>query len=226
MSEYLLINIAIIIVPLLLSFEKKLQFYKQLPYLFYSILIVSTIYIIWDSLATSRGDWSFNPEYVSDFKLLGLPIEEILFFITVPYSIIFIYETFRFYFNDKKQNINSKIFYAAGIILIIAAFIFNELNYTFIVLLYCGLFFLLSPRIDNYIIKSKVFWLTIFISFIPFLIVNYILTAVPIVTYNNAEIWGERFITIPIEDFFYSFSMISYWLLFYHLFKTRLSGHE
>ena len=226
MSEYLLINIAIIIVPLLLSFEKKLQFYKQLPYLFYSILIVSTIYIIWDSIATSRGDWSFNPEYVSGFKLLGLPFEEILFFITVPYSIIFIYETFRFYFSDKQQNINSKIFYSAGIILIIAAFMFMELNYTFIVLLYCGLFFLLSPWIDNYIIKSRVFWLTIFISFIPFLIVNYILTEVPIVTYNNAEIWGERFITIPIEDFFYSFSMISYWLLFYHLFKTKLSDHE
>ena len=226
MSEYLLINILIIIVPLLLSFEKKLQFYKQLPYLFYSILIVSTIYIIWDSLATSRGDWSFNPEYVSDFKLLGLPFEEILFFITVPYSIIFIYETFRFYFNDKKLNINSKISYSAGIILILAAFMFMELNYTFIVLLYCGLFFLLSPWIDNYIIKSKVFWLTIFISFIPFLIVNYILTAVPIVTYNNAEIWGERFFTIPIEDFFYTFSMISYWLLFYHLFKIKLSGHE
>jgi lycopene cyclase domain-containing protein len=224
MSEYLLINIGIIIIPFLLSFEKKISYYKKLPYLFYSILVVSTIYIVWDVIAAGRGDWSFNPAYTTGLNLFGLPIEELFFFITVPYSIIFIYETLLLYLNDKQLNFNRYIFFAAGVVLISAAFFFLDQNSTFIVMIYCGIFFLLSPYVNRILVTSKIFWITILISFIPFLIVNYILTSLPIVTYSDEAIWGERFITIPLEDFFYSFSMIAYWLLFYHLFRSRLSG--
>jgi len=52
-------------------------------------------------------------------------------------------------------------------------------------------------------------------SFIPFLIVNYALTSLPVVLYNPASVWGFRILTIPIEDFFYSFSMISFYIIVY-----------
>ena len=56
---------------------------------------------------------------------------------------------------------------------------------------------------------------------IPFLIVNYLLTSIPAVTYNETAFSVIRFITIPYEDFLYSFSMISLWILFYELAKEK-----
>jgi len=84
MSEYLLINIFIIIVPLLLIFEQKLKFYKKVPAVLISILVVSTVYIIWDSIAAKAGDWAFNPKYLIGVYFFDLPLEEILFFIIFP----------------------------------------------------------------------------------------------------------------------------------------------
>jgi lycopene cyclase domain-containing protein len=64
-------------------------------------------------------------------------------------------------------------------------------------------------------ILSKLFILTILISLVPFFIVNYILTALPVVEYNPQAILGIKIFTIPLEDIFYSFTMISGWLMVY-----------
>lgn len=222
MSEYLLINILIILVPLILSFEKNLKFYTKLPFYFFSVLIVSTAYIIWDSAATIRGDWGFNPEYLNGLYFFSLPIEEILFFITVPYSCIFIYETIGFYIKEKKLSFNKYAFILALIILLINAYAFKDQIYTMTVSFYAASFFLISILLFDKLILSRNFWITILITFVPFFIVNYILTSVPIVTYHSESIWNVRITTIPAEDFIYSFSMISLWILFYELGKTLL----
>ncbi len=222
MSEYLLINIFIIIVPLLLTFEKKLKFYKKLLSVLISILVVSTAYIIWDSYAAKVGDWAFNPKYLIGIYFFGLPLEEILFFITVPFSIIFIYETVRFYLKEKEIFFSRYIYFTVMILLIISMILFANQSYTLIVLSYCLAFFILALFLFPAILKSKIFWVTILISYLPFLIVNYLLTSLPIVTYNSDAIWGNRFITIPLEDFFYSFSMISLWLLVYLIADKKL----
>ncbi len=222
MSEYLIINILIISVPLLLSFEKNLKFYTKLPYYFFSIIIVSTAYIIWDSIATLRGDWAFNPEYLVGLYLFHLPFEEILFFITVPYSCLFIFETVRFYVKDKKLNISRYFFLIPFVVLLFNILIFYKQPYTFTVSLFTAFFFLLSVLFYDKLILSSTFWLTILVTYIPFFVVNYILTSVPIVTYNSQAIWNIRITTIPAEDFLYSFSMISIWILFYELGKIIL----
>ena len=217
MSDYLLINIAIIFVPLLLSFDKNLEFYKKTLSVLISIIVVSSIYIVWDSFATFRNDWSFNPNYLTGLNFFHLPIEEILFFITVPYSCIFIYETLSFYLKEKQFNINKKFFYAVAVLLLLTASLFAGQNYTFTVLIFCSAFFAIGAYYFSKLLNSKIFWLTILTTYVPFLIVNYLLTSIPIVEYNSNAILGIRFLTIPVEDFFYSFSMIAFWILVYYL---------
>lgn len=39
---------------------------------------------IWDKIAVERGHWAFNPDMVTGWWA-GLPVEEHLFFIVVPY---------------------------------------------------------------------------------------------------------------------------------------------
>lgn len=221
MSTYLLINILIIFFPLILSFDKNLKFYKKVPYVLQSIAFISTAYIIWDVIATKRGDWAFSPEHLIGFYILGLPLEEILFFITVPYACIFIFETVSFYVKEKKLNFNKKLSIIPAVLLIILGIIFYDQNYTFTVSIFAAAFFIGAVLFNESLLGSRNFWITMLISFLPFLIVNYFLTSIPVVTYNDASFSGKRFITIPYEDFLYSFSMISLWILFYELAKEK-----
>ncbi|MCB0727057.1 MAG: lycopene cyclase domain-containing protein [Ignavibacteriae bacterium] len=221
MSVYLVINIFIVLIPLLLSFEKNVLFYKKIRNVFISIFIVGIIFLIWDVIATGKGDWSFNPEYTGNIKIFGLPLEEILFFITVPYSILFIFESLTFYIKQKTFEFNRKYFLIAFLILFFAALLNTDKNYTSTVLFICSVLFLLSAFYDLKVYTSGISILTILISFIPFFIVNYILTSLPVVEYNHDAIIGSRILTIPVEDFFYSFAMISGWIIIYNLLKER-----
>ena len=217
MKLYLIINILIIAVPLLLSFESKIRFYRKIIYYLQSILIVSSAFLIWDVIATERGDWAFNKLYLTGIYFWGLPIEEILFFLTVPYACIFIFKTVNLYLKDKVLKINDYILWVKVLLLIIIAIVNAERNYTYTVLLFSATSILLLRFLDNDLLSSRNFWITMLITYIPFLIVNYFLTSIPIVTYNDNAFSTYRFMTIPVEDFFYSFSMISMWIMFYNL---------
>ena len=221
MSTYLLINILIILFPLVLSFDKNLKFYRNVKYVLASILIVSSAYIVWDIIATNRGDWAFSEQHLLGIYFYVLPLEEILFFITVPYSCIFIYETIKFYINETVYPIKKNIFLIPVISFIVLALVFNKQAYTFTVLLYSAAFFLLGVLTNSKLLTSKIFWISILICFVPFFIVNYFLTSIPVVTYNDTAFSAIRVITIPLEDFLYSFSMVSLWILFYEFFRTK-----
>jgi len=223
MSTYLLINFLIIIFPLALSFDKKVAYNKNIKSVFISILLVGLVYIIWDSIAVSRGDWSFNRNFVTGYKIYNLPVEEILFFITVPYSCIFIYEVIRSYFKEKQVLLNNSIIIVGIIILTALAVYFNKQYYTFTVLLFSALCLLLLLSFFRSILKSYVYWMTIIVTYLPFFIINYFLTSMPVVEYNESAIWGIRIITIPLEDFFYSYSLISFWLIVYLIAKNYLT---
>jgi lycopene cyclase domain-containing protein len=222
MSRYLLINLLTVLFPVILSFEKKISFYKKFKYLLFSILTVSPFYLVWDAVATSRGDWGFSPEYLIGIYIFGLPLEEVLFFVTVPYSCIFIYETVKLYIPEKKLPFDKNYYYLAGAILIAVAGFFSSQYYTSTVMVFSAIFLFLAATFKPAILASRVYWISIGITFVPFLVVNYFLTAPPIVWYSPEAIWGARFITIPLEDFFYSFSMISFWFFFYLLYKRDI----
>lgn len=214
-SAYLLINIVVIIVPLILTFEKKMKFYKKLPAVAIAILLVGSIYIAWDVVATARGDWDFNSKYLTGFYVFNLPIEEVLFFITIPYAILFLFETAKFYLSDRVLVYNCRLYAFAGVFFIIASLNFTGQQYTMYTLFYFGLFFLIARLMNASILTSKIYWQFILLSFIPFFAVNYVLTSLPIVTYSSSAIWNIRITTIPVEDFFYSFSLLSFNILVY-----------
>ena len=108
--NYLILDILIILFPFLLSFKWKFAYYRYYKALFPAIAIVGLGYIIWDAIVTARGDWWFNYDYLSGISIIGLPIEEILFFVVVPYSCIFIYENLEHFIPDKTIKFN-KMFY-------------------------------------------------------------------------------------------------------------------
>lgn len=221
MSVYLIINIAIIIVPLLLSFESKIRFYRNYRYLFPAIIITGIFFVAWDHIATLRGDWSFNPEYISGLTILSLPVEEILFFITAPYSLVFIFETLSYYVADRQIAISGKYLTLAGPAFAAAAIGFSEKEYTFVIFSLLAIYWLISGLYNSELHRRKIYWIFIALSYVPFIIVNYLLTALPVVSYSDSAITGVRFFSIPVEDFFYSFALISINLSIYSRLKNK-----
>lgn len=220
MSEYLLINIGIILFPLLFSFEKNVKFITNIRFYFFSVLVVSTIFIIWDVIFTKLNVWAFSENHTHNFRIFHLPLEEILFFITVPYSTLFLLEVIKYYVKFYEFKYGNWLIYIFIIFtLIFFIFNYNQL-YSAVVSLYLILVLVLL-LIEKKLIYSNHFWILTFFMFIPFFLVNYILTSVPIVTYNPNEFSNFRVTTIPFEDFLYSLSLITSYTLVYNITKKK-----
>lgn len=212
MSLYTIILIASISIPFILSFDKKLQFYKQWKYLIPSIVIIALFYIVGDIYFTKIGIWGFNREHLSSIFLFKLPIEEWLFFLAIPYASIFLHDVLHVYFpnfkvSKKTARYLSFFFMALSVVVLLlnldkayTVYIFS----VFIVVLLIS-FFDKSKAINR-------FYCTFLIILIPFVLVNGVLTgaftAEPVVWYDHTQNLNLRFITIPIEDFVYGFTML------------------
>lgn len=219
------IDFGSIIVPFIFSFHKKLNFYKYWKPFFISNTIVTILFIIWDIIFTAKGVWGFNPKYLTGLYLYNLPIEEILFFICIPYASLFTYHSLGLIVNQKFQI---KTMFTIFFVLVLLLFAFLNLNRLYT----STTFFLLAVFLTLVIWKNKNSWLTQFyftylIILIPFFIVNGILTGSwinePVVWYNNNENLTIRLLTIPLEDVFYGLLLLLMNTYLYEYFKQKKS---
>lgn len=212
MSLYLFLNIASFLIPFLYSFEKRMRYCKRWKVIFPSLIITALFFIIWDIIFTQMGVWSFNPRYHSGIEFFGLPIEEWLFFICIPYASIFIHFSFQYFLPNLalSDNVVKKIYWFL-MILIVPVAVFNyDRWYTFVNL---SLFVIvLTIAVFKFSTILKTYFITFLIILIPFLLVNGILTGSfieePVVFYNDNENLGIRLGTIPVEDVGYAFTML------------------
>ena len=212
MFLYLLLNLGSISIPFAYSFERKMRFIKHWKAVFLSLTIVAIVFLIWDAIFTANRVWGFNPDYHLPFLLLGMPIEEWLFFFCIPYASIFIHYSLAYFkpnllISDKVAKIITLFFI---VILIPIIFLNTDKSYTFIN--YSFLIFVLLIGYFFGIKHLQRFYISFLIILVPFFVVNGILTGTgleePVVWYNNTENLGIRLLTIPIEDIGYAFTMI------------------
>ena len=218
---YLLINFLTIFFPVILSFDKRVQFFKQWKFILPGLLISSAVFLVWDYIFTIADVWSFNPDYVTGIWLFNLPVEEILFFITVPFACIFIYECLNYYIRkDILKSFQTGISITfLGLSMLMLIFFYDRV-YTLVTfgLLLTILFYAAFIKKETYLGR---FYLAYLVSLVPFFIVNGFLTSIPIVMYNDAENMAFRVGTIPFEDFFYSLSLLLMNVMFFEYFKGR-----
>ena len=221
---YFLILTASVLGPIALSFDKKLEFYKNWKYLFIAMLIPATIYICWDIYFTSIGIWHFNETYITGIKFINIPLEELLFFFIIPYCCVFIYACIRCYFPRLKKNKQADIFLKMlAICLLIIGIINVDKYYTALTFILTASFIMGLYFFRNYFksFDAISFLISFFISLIPFLIVNGFLTAIPVVLYNEAENLNIKIFTIPVEDVFYGMLLILMNIVIYEKLKSN-----
>lgn len=225
---YLALLVASLAGPLALSFDKKVAFYRQWPAVWPALVIPAIVFIVWDVWFNEIGVWSFSDTYTLGLRLWGLPVEEWLFFLVVPYCSLFVYEVLKHYFPragrgtwSRYVSIGMLLFF---LIMVITAEgkIYTTVNFLFAAVV---LLFTLLQHIRGTVLGF--FLLAWTISLIPKLIVNGILTSLPVVIYNAHENIGIRIGTIPMEDFFYFFGLLLLNVLIYEGLgrKQNLTSH-
>lgn len=201
---YISLMLGSIFFPFLFSFEKNIAFRKFWKSLFISILIPGLFFIVWDIVFTKLNVWSFNDQYILGPRLGGLPLEEWLFFVVIPYCSIFIYEVFKFYIPNFQFN---KYAYYFLWILVVMFGIFAITSfgkwYTFVNMISNVLFLIFILTQKSFYKNLTHFLLAFLVACVPMFIVNGVLTAMPVVEYNSLFFSNLRVMDIPVEDFSY-----------------------
>jgi lycopene cyclase domain-containing protein len=210
---YLSVDLLSLLFPFIFSFYPKAPYYKKWKFLFPAIALPGIIFIVWDICFTGMGVWGFNPKYLTGIYFFNLPLEEVLFFVCIPYSCIFTYEAVIYF--SKRKILSDRLTEFIADALIFGLMIFGALHheqwYTSVTFFSTAVFMILLRRVWKVEFLNNFFFSYIFIL-IPFFIVNGILTGTgleePVVWYNNSENIGIRMGTIPVEDTFYGMLLL------------------
>ena len=197
-----------VIVPFIFSFHKSLRFHLHFKSFLLGLTGMLLIFIPWDIWFTSLGIWGFNPKYLTGLYFFNLPIEECLFFICIPFCCIFTYHVVWTLSKNKSIKPMKRACWIISFALLLAGVLLNDLMYTAYTFIGLSIAMLIAP----YYVNMKAFFKTYLILLFPFLVVNGLLTGSfiedQIVWYDGNNNISLRILTIPVEDFFYSFFML------------------
>ena len=234
-GAYLFINLAVISIPFLFSWHPKWKFYSTWKAFWPACLLTAAPFLVWDVWFASSGVWGFNPDYLLGPHLLGLPLEEWLFFVCIPYSCVFTF------FVLSKRPVQARPFMRVIIGVLLAVSLttmiaFNDRLYTLICS--AGLSVWLMWMIVNSPTWLPTLMKSLALLSIPFVLTNGLLTGLDfwtypilnlipdtvspsIVWYNNLENMGLRLWSIPLDDFFYATLLIGGNVTMYEFFRSN-----
>lgn len=220
---YALVLFFTVIICFVASFDRRLLFNKHFGSYLKAAVLVSIPFIAWDIWFTSMGIWWFDTSYTMGITIAGLPVEEWLFFIFIPFSCIFTYYCFdKFFKLEWLSSFNNLIVFTATVVCSVMALLHYDKIYTFITaivtvitLLYLHFF----AKVD-WLGNASLVFTVLMLGFFP---VNGVLTGTglesPIVNYNTEHFLNIRMLTIPIEDAVYGYTQFILILYFFKKFS-------
>ncbi len=241
---YLTVDLAVLAIPLAFSFDRKVRFVRFWPALFPAIAVMMALFIPWDIAFTERGIWGFNADYLSGVWIAGIPLEEWLFFICIPYACVFTYESLKHYVPTAPLA-NAAL--PATILLAVAstamALAMSDRYYiattAALNALLCGGLALAAARQPAVREWNHRLWFAYLPLLVPFILSNGVLTGLrfwqypslnrdvqgisdQIVWYNNDHNLQLRIFSMPVDDLFYGFLMIALTVIAYEVIARRL----
>ncbi len=212
-----------VIICFIASFDRRLRFNQYFVPFIKAAVLVAIPFIAWDVWFTSKGVWWFNTDYTLGLVIAGLPLEEWLFFIFIPFSCVFTYYCFEKFFKlDWLSGLNNIIVFVSVIGCSVIALLHYDKVYTLVtaVATLATLIYLHFIARADWIGKASLVYTVLMLGFFP---VNGVLTGTglesPIVNYNPGDFLGIRMLTIPVEDAVYGYTQFLLVLYFFKRFK-------
>lgn len=205
---YFLVLAATVAVPLVLSLMPwrlrwSGQEWRRLTQVF---LLVSLPFVLLDVYSHASGWWAYNPDFVTGFRSMGLPLEEIMFFIVVPFACLYLFSAVARMARSEQLRRPWHWRLVLGMLIVGALTLAliepreRTLFDVFVFVLVATVGWIKPPS------RVEILWLGAVV--LLFLIVNTILTALPVVTYDATFGSRYRIGTIPFEDVLYNFSFL------------------
>lgn len=201
------------------SFDRRLRFDRHFGAFIKAAVLVAIPFIAWDVWFTAKGVWWFNTDYTLGIVIAGLPLEEWLFFICIPFSCVFTYYCLdKFYKMEWLSGFNNLIVFVTVIVCSVVGLLHTDKIYTLIttIVTILTLIYLHFIAKVDWLTKASVVFMILMLGFFP---VNGVLTGSfienPIVNYNPKDFLGIRMFTIPIEDAVYGYSQFLLVLYFF-----------
>ncbi|WGQ09753.1 lycopene cyclase domain-containing protein [Pedobacter gandavensis] len=227
---YLLINLLTISVCFIFSFDKRIRFNKHFPAFLKASILVAIPFIAWDVWFTAHQVWWFNTAYTTGIILLGLPIEEWLFFICIPFSCVFTYFCLDKFLNlSWLSAFNNIIVFLSVIICTVIALLHYDRTYTFVTAIVTALTLIYLHFVVRaaWIGQASFVFAILMLGFFP---VNGVLTGTgldsPIVNYNPKSFLNIRILTIPIEDAVYGYTQFLLNIYLFKMFQKPVGDYE
>ncbi len=219
---YLFLLMVYLIIPVVMSWQKKVRFVFQLRYLLPAILFSGAIFGIWNMRFTELGIWSFNPDYLTGLEVMKVPIEEWLSFLIIPLSSVYVYEWLKIRL-EKFEHANAFLLVSLVLFTLSAvlAYYYRQSMFTFFT------FFLTAIYLGYTVFRNRFkkhytkFYLAFGITLIPYLFVSAILNTMPAVVYNTSHIIGAGIVGVPVEKLAYLFLMLLMNITIYEYLNER-----
>jgi lycopene cyclase domain-containing protein len=237
---YLWVDLGVLLIPLVASFDKRVAFVKEWKAFWPACLLTMAGFVAWDVAFTQAGIWGFNPKHLIGIDLLGLPLEEWLFFIAVPYACVFSYACLKKYVPQSPLGMSHGVVTSVMLALTIGlALTFWERAYLGLTSALCaGWLGYAAWRWKTYMSH---FWVAFALLLVPFILSNGILTGISfweypvlhhnpsaiedhIVWYNNLHNSGWRIFSMPVDDLLYGLLLIGINVSLFEGFKSSFQG--
>jgi len=206
---YLLLLLIYLIVPVFLSFQKKVRFAFQLRYLFPATIFTGAIFLMMSWRFTEFGIWTFNDDYLTGINLLKVPLELWLSVFIIPFSAAYIYEWLKIRFEQfEKANIFLAISLVLLIVFIALAYLYRRALFSFFIFFLTAIYLgytLFRNRYKKHLTK---FYLAYLIMLIPFMVVSFIMNLLPVITFDATHVMPVAILGVPIERFVYIYLMM------------------
>jgi len=218
---YLLINALLLLVPVLLLFSRQLNFSGNGKFIFLALFINVFVFSVPTEFLTRVKVIDFNPVYLTGIQLWELPIEELLFSLTLPFCgfAVYIFLNNRFPDNNLEKYSLSLSNILMGICVAILCFGYHNL-YTLITFSLMLVFTLYVEYVNKIRFMYR-FYRAYLVSLIPFYLFSGILNTLPVIQYNEKETLMFNVLRIPFESQFYYMAMLLLTIYLFETFKSR-----
>lgn len=220
--SYLLLLLVYLIIPVVLSTQKRVPFTFHLRYILPAIVFAGAIFVMWDIRFTEMNIWTFNPAFLSGIELLSLPIEEWLSFVIIPLSATYIYEWLKIRFEEFERPNG---FVALSLVLLaitaVLAYVYRSSMFSFFTFFLSAIYLgytVFRNRFKKYYTK---FYLAFAVSMLPFTLVSSVLNRLPVVSYNSEHVIGVSVFGVPVEKFAYLYLLLLINITIYEYLTNR-----
>lgn len=209
---YLALDLTAVLIPILFSFYPRKNFAATWRSWVPAILLPALLFVFWDIWFTQVRVWGFNETYLTGMAIASLPVEEILFFLCIPYACLFTYVAVNYFRETEPLPDNgNRVTWILVFGLLVTGIAHYDRWYTAVTFIALALYLGFLALVVKARYLGRFYFSYLFIL-VPFFLINGILTGSwierPVVWYDDEENLGLRMGTIPVEDTFYGMLLI------------------